>query len=342
MLRAWTASLTPHRNTSPYHQLAKNAKASPRTRVASTFVSQNVSSHFSAASFAAISRASPCSNQKILRNVHIGQSSSPHALGRELALGSAEPSLLQLALARSVLAVLPDHPLAVLRDIFGDQRHGILPVVVERDRPDDGVVVRDLAECIGDLLAIRSDLLDGVEDQLHRDEREGAVGLRRLLVAGLVVLLLEKLPARQLFDRGALDEAERALRQRSQRLDISVGLDARSALQHRAEADLVHLRSYADADRREAAEIDDLGIERLCLRELGSEILLVGRDAEGAEDLPAVLLGVFREIFVVTLAVVGGVVNDHPFLEPEAGHQYRGDLVLVDHRAVDPMHFRIF
>src|SRR4029079_6921762 len=117
----------------------------------------------------------------------------------------------------------------------------------------------------------------------------------------MFVLLLEKLSARQLLDRGALDEAERALRQRSQRLDISVGLDARGALQHRAETDLVHLRPDADADRREAAEIDDLGIERLCLRELGGEILLVGGDAEGAEDLPAVLLGVFREVFVVTL-----------------------------------------
>src|SRR6188472_4423212 len=60
--------------------------------------------------------------------------------------------LLQLALARGVLAVFPDHPLAVLHDVFGDQRHGILPVVVERDRPNDGIVVRDLAECSGDLL----------------------------------------------------------------------------------------------------------------------------------------------------------------------------------------------
>ena len=57
---------------------------------------------------------------------------------------------------------------------------------------------------------------------------------------------------------------------------------------------------------------------------------------------PPFCLDVFREIFVVALAVVGGVVNDHPLLESEAGHQFGGDLVLVDHRAVDPMHFRIF
>src|SRR5262245_21277507 len=43
-------------------------------------------------------------------------------------------SLLQLALAGAVFAVLPDHPLAVLRDVLGDQRHGVLAVVVERHR----------------------------------------------------------------------------------------------------------------------------------------------------------------------------------------------------------------
>ena len=155
--------------------------------------------------------------------------------------------------------------------------------------PDNGIVVRDLAECVGDLLAIGSDLFDRIEDQLHRDEREGAVGLRRLLVAGLVVLLLEKLSARELLDRGALDETERAFRQRAQRLDIGVGLDAGGALEHRVEADLVHLRANADSDRGQAAEVDDFGIERLCLREFGGEILLVGGDAEGAEDLAAVL-----------------------------------------------------
>ena len=226
-----------------------------------------------------------------------------------------ETSLLQLALAAGVLAVLPDHPLAVLGDELGDQRHGVLAVVVEGDGTDDGVVVHHLAQGLGHLLAIGPDPLDRVEDQLHRHEGEGAIGFRRLLVAGLVVLLLEEFSARQLLDRRALDEAQRAFRQRSQPLDVGVRLDAGRAFEHRGQAELVHLRTDADADRREAAEIDDLGSERLGLGELGGEILLVGGDAIGADDLPAVRLDVFGEVLVVALAVVGGVVNDHPLLE---------------------------
>src|SRR6478752_3490278 len=45
--------------------------------------------------------------------------------------------LFQLALATRVFAVLPDQPLAILGDELGDQRHGILPVVVEGHRADN-------------------------------------------------------------------------------------------------------------------------------------------------------------------------------------------------------------
>ena len=54
--------------------------------------------------------------------------------------------------------------------------------------------------------------------------------------------------------------------------------------------ELLHLRADAHADRRQAAEIDDVGLEFLRLGQFGGEVLLVRGDAEGAEDLPAVLL----------------------------------------------------
>src|SRR5262249_53305396 len=123
-------------------------------------------------------------------------------------------SLLELTLAGAVVAVLPDHPLAVLGDELGDQGDGVLPVIIERDRPHDGVIIDHVGQGIDHLLAVRPDLLDLVKHELHGDERERAVSFRRLLVAGLVVLLLEIFAARQLLDRCALDEAERAFRQR--------------------------------------------------------------------------------------------------------------------------------
>src|SRR5215831_17259009 len=124
------------------------------------------------------------------------------------------PSLLQLALAGGVVAVLPDQPLAVLGDELGDQRDRVLPVIVEGHGARDGAVIGDFPQGVGHLLAVGSDLFDLVEDELHGDEREGPVGFGRLLVAGLVVLFLELFSARQLLDRRAFDEAERALRER--------------------------------------------------------------------------------------------------------------------------------
>src|SRR5687768_6509530 len=95
-------------------------------------------------------------------------------------------SLRKLALAADVLAVLPDHPFAVLGDVLRNERDGVLAVIVERHGADDGVVVRGLAQSRRDLLAVRTDLLDPVEDELHGGKTERAVRLRRLLVAGLV------------------------------------------------------------------------------------------------------------------------------------------------------------
>src|SRR5213592_4789947 len=103
------------------------------------------------------------------------------------------------ALARGVFGVLPQHPLAVLADVLGDERHGVLAVVVELDGPDDGVRVLGALEPGRDLGAIRPDGLDGVDDQGGRHVREGPVGLRRLLEAGLGVGLEESLAAGQLL-----------------------------------------------------------------------------------------------------------------------------------------------
>ena len=197
------------------------------------------------------------------------------------------------------------------------------------------------ASALDDRLAIRTDLLDGVEHQLHRGEGERAVGLGRLAVACLLVLLHEELPARQLLDRRALAERQRALGERAQPVDEGVGDDARGALEQRVDAEPVHLLANAYAERRQAAEIDHVRIERLGLGELGGEVLLVGGHPEGAEDLAAARAQLLAEVLVVALAVVGGVVDHHPGLVAEVGHQIGRDLVLIDHRAVDPVDLRV-
>jgi hypothetical protein len=84
-------------------------------------------------------------------------------------------------------------------------------------------------------------------------------------------------------------------------------------------------------------EVDDVGLELTDPRELGGEVLLVGGDAEGADDGATVLLEELAEVFVVALAVVRGVVDHGPLLVAQAGHELRRDVVLVDHRAVDAM-----
>ena len=65
------------------------------------------------------------------------------------------------------------------------------------------------------------------------------------------------------------------------------------------------------------------GFSDFALGQLGGEVLLVSGDAEGGEDLAAALLQRLAEVLVVALAVVGGVVNDHPVLVPAREHELR-------------------
>src|SRR5205085_9549594 len=66
----------------------------------------------------------------------------------------------QLALATRVLALLPEHPFAVLHDVLGDRRNGVLAVIVEGDGPHDRVAPLHVGKLGDDLLAIGADLLD--------------------------------------------------------------------------------------------------------------------------------------------------------------------------------------
>src|SRR5690606_33413389 len=136
----------------------------------------------------------------------------------------------------------------------GDQRYGVLAVVVERDLADDGIVVFHLVQRAHHLLAIRPDGLDGVEDEIHRREGEGAVGFRTLAVALLRVLLKEELAARQLLRRRALAERDHAFGQRADALDERVRHDAGGALELRLQPEPLHLYPYAHPERRQAAE----------------------------------------------------------------------------------------
>src|SRR5690606_8295750 len=121
-------------------------------------------------------------------------------------LGSGSGLPRQLARAGGVLAVFPLDELAVLHHVFGDNRHSVLTVVVERDLTNDGVTILHVGELRDDLLAVRPDLLDCVEDQLHRGERERTVSLGLAVVFLSIVLLEELLSAGKLLGRGAFAE----------------------------------------------------------------------------------------------------------------------------------------
>src|ERR1700704_954153 len=88
----------------------------------------------------------------------------------------------KLALASGVFAVVPLHELAVLHHIFSDQSHSVLTMVVERDLSNDGVTVFYVGQFLNDLLTIRTDLFDRVEDQIHGGIRESAVSFRWIVV----------------------------------------------------------------------------------------------------------------------------------------------------------------
>src|SRR5215831_3914669 len=191
----------------------------------------------------------------------------------------------QLAFSAGVFAVVPFDELAVLNHISCDHRNGVLAVVIESDLADYGVTVLHIGELGGYLLAIWTDLFDAIEYHVHGGISEGAVGLRRAVVFLGVVLLHEELAARQLVGRRAFSESERALGERAEALDEGVRYDAGRAVEHRLNAELIHLRANAHANRRQPAEIDHVRIERLDLRELTGEVLLISGDAKGADDL---------------------------------------------------------
>src|SRR6516165_3076051 len=156
----------------------------------------------------------------------------------------------QLAFAAGIFAVVPFHELAVLNHIFGDQRHSVLAVIVERDLADDRITILDIAERGDDFLAVRTDLFDGVEDHVHRRIGERAIGLRRVGIFLSVIFFHKELAARQLLDRRAFAEGERPLRQRSEPLNKRVGHDARGSVEHGFNAELVHLQTNPNPDRR--------------------------------------------------------------------------------------------
>src|SRR6267378_1375279 len=255
---------------------------------------------------------------------------------------TSRKNLLQLTPAGRVLAVFPDHPFAVLHHVLRDERDDVLAVIVEADLADDRVLVAGPAQLLDHFPAVGPDVLDHIHDQARRREGERAIRLRPLVVLLLQVFADEEQPAGQLFPRRAFDEGQAALGELAESIDVRVELDARGAFYHRIDAEPLHLRADAHADRRQAAEIDYLGLELLRLGELGGEVLLVGGDAEASQDLAAVRGQVLGEVLVVPFAVVRGVVNDDPALVLQAGHELRRDVVLVDHRAVDAMYFGVF
>ena len=85
----------------------------------------------------------------------------------------------QLASAGGILAVLPDHELAVLDHIGGDQGHRVLAVVVKSDLTDDQVLVLHRCKRLDHLVTIRSNPFDGVDDQLDRRVRKRSIRFGR-------------------------------------------------------------------------------------------------------------------------------------------------------------------
>src|SRR5262249_56174032 len=106
---------------------------------------------------------------------------------------------------------------------------------------------------------------------------KGAVGFGRTVVFLRVVFFHEELAARQLFSRRALAESERTLCKWSKALDIGVGDNAGCTVEHGLDAQFVHLRADADADRGQSAEIAHVRIDRLDLSQLARSFLLLRR-----------------------------------------------------------------
>jgi hypothetical protein len=154
----------------------------------------------------------------------------------------------QLALAGGILAVFPLDELAVLNHVLGDHRHGILTMVVEGDLADDGVALFHASQIGNDVLAVGTDLFNRIQDEVHGGEGEGAIGFRRAVVLLCDVFLHEELAPRQLLGRRTFAEGERAFGQRAETLDVGVRHDARGAVEHGLDAQLIHLRADAHPD----------------------------------------------------------------------------------------------
>ena len=151
----------------------------------------------------------------------------------------------------------------------------------------------------------------------------------------------KKLAARKFLCRRTFTESQCAFGERTKTFDECVRHDARRSLEDRHDAEFVHLRTDANADRGQPAEVNDLRLEFLDLGEFCVEVLLIRGNAEGTEDRAAEFLHIRREILVVAFAVVGGVMDHGPLFVLQARHEFGGDLVLIDHGAVDAMHFLV-
>lgn len=115
--------------------------------------------------------------------------------------------------------------------------------------------------------------------------------------------------------------------------------DARDARKLSGDTDPIHLSPQSDAERRQAAHHDQIWLQLLDLGELSREVLLIRADRKNRDDLAAGQFEIFAEIFVLSLAVVGGVVNDNVFQETLLGEELRCELAFIDHRPVDAMNF---
>src|SRR5215510_16054642 len=93
------------------------------------------------------------------KSIHVSPG-SPLSRGRTVSVGRLMPG--QLALAAGVFAVIPFNELAVLHHVLGDDRHGVLAVIVEGDLPHDRIAIFHVRQRSNHLAAVGPDLLDGV------------------------------------------------------------------------------------------------------------------------------------------------------------------------------------
>ena len=239
-----------------------------------------------------------------------------------------------MTLAGSVFAFRPVDPLAVLDHEGAHGRFDVLAVIVIGDLADERIRALDAGEILRNLHAVGSHVLNSLDELLHGHIGEGAVGFGGFLEVMLLVARDELRAAGQLFNGSALDEAHRALSHISTNTgNKGVGLDAGAAFKLTGHSELGHLGADTHAYGNKAAEVEHIRIQGLYLGELGSEVLLVGVHAEGADNLAAELLEELRKVLSMALAVVRDVMNDGDIPVAFVIHEFGGLLVLVDHGA---------